>query len=316
MKRFKQIICLDFTGSELEPAGWRLVDQLTDHRLIVNKSNNDLASKLQTADCLLVGLGAKIGPELIDKAPNLRYIGMLGTGYGGIDVAYAAKKGITVTNITDYATESVAEFFIGVLLDQLRDLARAKTQAKQGDYSDEAYNGSVIKGKTIGVVGLGNIGLRTAQLAQAFGAHVIYWSKHRKPDAEKAGIKYVSLDRLLATSDVISLNLALNLKTEGILNSKRVKTIKKGAIMINPSPMELIDFPALASRLKKGDTTFILDHSDEITAEQDKILRKFKNCVMYPPIGYITAEATQLKRSVYIDNIRNYLAGHPTSVVN
>lgn len=316
MERFKQVICLDFTGSELEAAGWQLVDQLTDKRVLLNKSNDTLDSKLLMTDCLLVKLGAKVGRELIDKAPNLRYIGMLGTGYGGIDITYASKKGISVTNITDYATESVAEFFIGILLDQLRDLTRAKLLAQTGDYSDSSYNGAVIKGKTIGVVGLGNIGMRTAELAQAFGANVIYWSKHRKLEAEKVGIKYQSLDKLLSISDIISLNLALNPKTEGILNASRVKIIKKGAIVINPSPMELINFPALTSRLKKGDMTLILDHSDEITPEQDKILRTFDNCVMYPPIGYITAEATDLKRGIYIDNIRNYLAGQPTNKVN
>ncbi|HLC91973.1 MAG TPA: 2-hydroxyacid dehydrogenase [Candidatus Saccharimonadales bacterium] len=316
MEYFKQIICLDFIGSEYEESNWQLVDQLAGKRLLMNKSESIFERELSKTDCLLVKLGAKVGRDLIDKAPNLRYIGMLGTGYGGIDVAYAAKKGITVTNITDYATESVAEFFIGMLLDQLRDLAKAKAQAKAGDYSDGAYNGSVIKGKTIGVVGLGNIGLRTAELAQAFGANVIYWSKHRKPEAEKAGIKYVSLNKLLATSDVISLNLALNQKTEGILNAKRVMTIKKGAIVINPSPMELINFPSLTKRLKKGDMTLILDHSDEITTEQDKILQTFDNCVMYPPIGYLTAEATQLKRGIYIGNIRNYLAGKPSNTVS
>ena len=163
---------------------------------------------------------------------------------------------------------------------------------------------------------MGNMGGRTAELAQAFGADVCYWSAHRKKNSEKAGIKYCKVEDVLAKSDIITVNLALNPQTENFLNAKRIKTIKQGAIVVNPSPMELLDFKVLISRLKQNDMTFMLDHSDEMTPEQLKTLQPLDNCIVYPPIAYLTAEAGKLKKSIYVDNIKNFLAGKPTNKVN
>ena len=308
--KLKKIICLNFSGSELTDTYWSELDRFAEKRVLATE--NDI-KKHTEADALLVKLGAKIGKDIIDKFPKLKYIGMLGTGYGGIDVKYASQKDIAVTNIADYATEGVAEFTFGILLEYLRSITKAKSQAKKGNYSDD-FSGSEVKGKTFGVLGLGHIGLRTAELAHAFGANVIYWSRNRKKDTEQKGIKYSN--SVLSESDIITINLALNSKTENYLNASRIESIKNGAIVINPSPMELIDFTALISRLKKGDITFMLDHSDEMTKEQLVALRPFDNCVVYPPIAYLTAEASKLKECIYIDNIKNFLTGKPTNKVN
>jgi D-3-phosphoglycerate dehydrogenase len=240
---------------------------------------------------------------------------MLGTGYGGIDTAYAASKGITVTNVAGYATEGVAEFAFGILIEHLRDIAKAKQQAKAGDYSDN-FTGSEIKAKKFGVIGLGHIGRRTAEFAKAFGAEVSYWSRKRKEDAEASGISYCDVEKLLSESDIITLNLSLNPETEGFLNSDRIKAIKTGAIIINPSPMELVDFEALVIRLEKSDMTFMLDHSDEVTPEQLEKLKPFDNCIIYPPIAYLTKEANQLRKRIYIDNLKYFLEDKPTNKVN
>jgi len=293
--KLSKIICLGFSGAELEDTYWNELDELTDNRVIVSELDGNT-----DADGLLVKLGAKVGPDIIDKLPNLKYIGMLGTGYGGIDTSYAASKGITVTNI---------------LLEYLRDIAKARSQAKAGDYSDN-FTGGEIKGKKFGVIGLGDIGKRTAQLAQAFGADVCYWSRNRKPDAEDVGIEYCELDDLIKTSDIITLNLALNTETEGIINAERLAAIKHHAIFINPSPMELVNFDALVDRLKANDMVFMLDHSDEMSEDQLKALQPLENAIVYPAIAYITREAGQLKKRIYIDNIKNYLHGQPTNKVN
>lgn len=308
--KLKKIVCLGFSGSELEDAYWSELDSLAEKRVLTTE--NDVKKHPET-DALLVKLGAKVGKELIDNFPNLKYIGMLGTGYGGIDAKYAAQKGITVTNIADYATEGVAEFTFAILLEHLRSIAKAKSQAKQGNYSDN-FSATEIKGKTFGVIGLGYIGLRTAELAKAFGANVIYWSKNRKKEAEQKNIKYS--DNVLSEADIITINLALNTGTENYLNATRIASIKNGAIVINPSPMELLDFNALVGRLKKGDITFMLDHSDEMTKEQLEALTPFDNCIIYPPIAYLTVEASKLKKRTYIDNLKNFLAGKPTNKVN
>lgn len=311
--RLHKILCIGFSGSELDDSYWQELDGLADARVIL-ASEAEIGDNAD-ADSLLVKLGAKVGKDLIDKLPNLKYVGMLGTGYGGIDTAYATTKGITVTNIADYATEGVAEFTFGILLEYLRDIAKARKQAKEGDYTD-GFTGGEIKGKKFGVIGLGDIGTRTAELAQAFGADVSYWSRNRKPEIEAKGVSYSELDDLLVNADIITLNLALNPETEGLINADRVAKIKHHAIVINPSPMELLDFDALKARLAKNDMIFMLDHSDEMTADQLKALQPLDNCIVYPAIAYLSREAGQLKKRIYVDNVRNFLTDKPSNKVN
>ncbi len=204
MSKLQKVVCLGFNGSELEENYWQELDALATKRILA-ASEAELGSNTD-AEGLLVKLGVKVSKDLIDKLPNLKYVGMLGTGYGGIDTTYAASKGITVTNIADYATEGVTEFTFGILLEYLRDIAKAKKEAKDGDYGDD-FTGGEIKGKKFGVIGLGDIGKRTAQLAQAFGADVCYWSRNRKQDLEATGMTYCELDDLLTSCDIITLNL-------------------------------------------------------------------------------------------------------------
>ena len=310
--KLQKILCIGFNGNELEDNYWQQLNELVEARELITE---DQLSNHTDGDGLLVKLGAKVPKETIDQLPNLTYIGMLGTGYGGIDTEYAASKGITVTNIADYATEGVAEFTFGILLEYYRDIAKARTQAKNGNYSDN-FTGGEIKDKKFGVVGLGDIGKRTAELAQAFGADVNYWSRHRKEDVEAAGIKYQELDELIASSEIITLNLAYNTETEGIINAQRIGSIKPHAIVINPSPMELFDFEALLARLQKEDIVFMLDHSDEMTEEQLAALQPLEHTIVYPAIAYLTNEATALKKQIYVDNIRNFLEGSPSNKVN
>ncbi len=308
--KLKKIFCLGYSGNELEDNYWSEFDRLANKRVLGTGGD---VNKHPDTDVLLVRLGAKVGKDLINKFPNLKYIGMLGTGYGGIDTKYAKQKGITVSNIADYATEGVAEFTFAILLEHLRSIAKAKSQAKKSDYSDN-FSATEIKGKTFGIIGLGHIGLRTAELAKAFGANVIYWSNNRKKEAEKKGIKYSV--KVFSQADILIVNLALNPETNSYVNRTRLASIKSGAIVINPSPMELFDFKALVSRIKKGDITFMLDHSDEMTKDQLQALKPFDNCIIYPPIAYLTVEASKLKKRIYIDNLKDFLSGKPTNKVN
>ncbi len=313
--KFKKILLLKYTGNELQSKYWEQMDTLCEEKVMVLPDDPALDTHLKDADCLLVRLGAKVGKEIINKAPKLKYIGMLGTGYGGIDTSYAASKNITVCNIADYATEAVSEFAFSLILECIRDIEKAKRQAKEGDYSDD-FIGSEIKGKNFGVIGLGNIGSRTAEIAKGFGANVQYWSRRRKNNYEKMGIQFQNVTTLLQSSDFISINLAFTPDTENFLNKERIEMIKKDAIVINLSPMELIDLDALVVRLKQGNITFILDHPDEMTSEQLDKVKPYSNCIVYPPIGYLTKEAADLKQGIFVGNMKNFLTGSPTNKVN
>lgn len=316
--RFKKILILGIGQDSLTKETWGKIDRLTEKKVLLPADSKDIQKHLPTTDCLLVSLGVTVDKGIIDRAPNLKYIGALSTGYGRIDGIYAAKKGIVVCNIPGYSTEAVSEFALAVILEHIREIEKGKKQARGGDYSEATFFGvSEIKGKKFGVIGLGQIGSRIAEIAHdGFGADTKYWSRTRKKKYERKGIRYQNVEQLLKESDFLSINLALNKETENFLDTKRIGLIKSGAVVINLAPMELVDIRALEKRLKKGDITFILDHSDELSPANAKRLSKYKNCIIYPPIAYTTQEATVAKQEIFIQNIENFLKGKPINKVN
>ncbi len=308
---------IGYGPDDLKPEEWKKLDQLTEKKVLLPKGSSEISRYLPSTDCILVRLGTTIGKEIIDLAPNLKYIGMLGTGVGRIDSTYAASKGIAVCNIAGYSTEGVAEFVFATILEHAREIERAKKQAREGNYSEASFTGTELKGKPFGVIGLGRIGSRVAEIAlKGFCADVRYWSRTRKPSVEQIGVRYQEIETLLRECDFVSLHLEFNKQTAGFLNIDRINSIKAGAVFVNLAPMELVDINALAKRLEKRDIIFILDHSDELTAEQAKLLSSYKNCIIYPPVAYTTKEATEAKRKMFIDNLANFLSGKPTNKVN
>lgn len=315
--KFKHVLMVGFSESNLGEKEWLKLKSLAEKVIITAIDSPDLNQQLSLCDCLLVKLGATVDKPMIDSSPKLKYIGMFGTGYGRIDTTYAKEKGITVCNISGYSREGVAELVFGMLIEFIRDLSRAKTQAASGDYSEATFKGTEIKDKNFGVIGLGRNGSRVAEIASSgFGAKVSYWSKNRKPDIEEIGIIYRELPELLQDSDFISINVAYVPETKGLMGAKEFSQIKPGCTVISTVQNEVCDFRALVGRLKKGDITFIFDHPDELTPEQAKELSQYKNCIMYPPVGYITQEATTAKLGMFVDNLENFLVGKPTNKVN
>ncbi len=302
--------------SKLDSFYWRKLDELAEKRINLSRDSPEIMKHLSDIDCLLVNFGIAVNHEHIDAAPNLRYIGTLAIAFNKVDVDYAASREIPVCNLAGYCTEAVAEFIFAALLEATRNLERGKEKVREKDYSGDGFLGMEIQNKIFGVFGLGRIGKRTAEIASGFGADVRYWSRNRKMDAERNGLKYDDADKLIAEADIVSLNLALNRDTENFLNDKRIQSLKSGAIVINTCPMELVSIDALESRLEKGDITFILDHSDEMVADDLARLTKYKNCIIYPPIAYVSKESRVAKQETFVGNIENFLKGSPTNKVN
>jgi lactate dehydrogenase-like 2-hydroxyacid dehydrogenase len=239
-----------------------------------------------------------------------------GTDHSRVDVAHATRRGVTVCNTPGYSTGAVAEFVFGVILDHIRGLAPAKSRVRDGRYTELGSPGTEIAGKRFGVVGLGRIGRRVAEIAKhGFGANVHYWSRNRKPDIEQAGIGYADIATLLRSSDFISIHVTHTTTTERLINAERIKQIKPGAVVVHLSPIELIDLDALEQRLKRGDMTIVLDHTDELPAGRIRDLARFGNCVMYPAIACTTQEAKRTKRAMLLKNIEGFLAGYPSNQV-
>lgn len=313
---FKKILFVNIKESDLDKNYWAKIDSITDTKMFLPKDSPQIMQELKDTDCLLVGFATPVTKEHIDSAPKLRYIGTSAVAYHKINTEYAREKGIPVTNIAGYCTESVAEFIIATILNEIRQLDEGKDRSKNKNYDETGMSASEIKGKIFGVFGLGNIGTRTAELAQGFGTDVRYWNRTRKEDCEARGIKYEDKATLLKNADFISINFAHTPDTDKFLDEDAFSKIKSGAIVINTVPMETTDLEALENRLKKNDMVFILDHSDEMKQEDLDKLHQYKNCIIYPPIAFISKEARVNKQNLLVGNMENFLKGKPINVVN
>lgn len=314
--KFKKALLININEGALDKVYWKRLNDLIDKKVSLPKDSPQIQKELADTDCILTGFQIDVGKVEIDAAPNLKYVGVLATAYGKIDTDYAKKKGIVVTNVPGYSTESVAELVFAVILENLRDLARAKQQASKGNYSEVGFKATEIKDKIFAVVGLGRIGGRVAEIAKGFEADVRYWSGHRKKSFEKQGIKYQDVDKLISEADIISLHLAENKDTKKFLNKKRITSIKRGALIVSTVPNEIIDIKALAGRLKRGDITLISDHADELDSKVAKNLSKYNDCIFYPSIGYISDEARVAKQEIFLGNMEAFLKGKPQNIAN
>ncbi len=282
------------------------------------KDISNVKPELADTDALFVGFGVKVDKDLMDSAPNLKYIGVYATAFDKIDTEYAKKRGIAVCNVGGYSTEAVSEFVFAALLDHIRNFDKAKERIHNNDIDfvpSELAKNTELKDKIFGVIGLGKIGLRVAQIALGFGCDVRYWSRRRKKELESADIKYEDADSLISEADVLSLHLAITADTKDFLNASRIQKLKSGAILISTVGWgDVIDISALEERLKKGDITFIIE-ANEDSMEYVKRFSKYQNCVMYPPVA-LTAESLALRQQIFVDNVENFLKGTPTNKVN
>lgn len=311
--KFKKSLVINIPETVLDKETWGKLSDLAEKVVQLEKDSPHIMTEIQDTDCLLVNFGSSVTKEMIDAASNLKYIGVLATAFGKIDVEYAKEKGIPVANLAGYSTNSVAEFTIATILEHIRGLEIGKQRGRDKNYSELGIEAREIKGSTFGVVGLGTIGTRVAELAHGFGADVIYNSRNEK-DMPQA--TYKNIDDVLAESDFLSINLAQTPKTEGFFDKEKLTKIKEGAVVVNTAPMEIIDIDALAERLAKGDMAFILDHSDEMTEADLVKLEPYQNCIVYPPLAYITNEAAEAKKDMFIQNMNSFLQGFPENVVN
>lgn len=253
-------------------------------------------------------------------APELKYIGVLATGYNVVDIDAAKRAGVPVCNIPTYGTTAVAQFVMALLLELCHHVADHSRSVKAGDWSrcpDFCYwNYPLIElgGKTFGVIGYGRIGRAAAKLAKAFGMNVVAYDTFAKNDDVA---RIVSLDELLAVSDVISLHCPLFPETKGIIGCDAIAKMKDGVFLINTSRGPLVDEDALAEALHAGKVAGAgLDVLCVEPAREDNPLLREPNCLITPHIAWAPKESRQRLMDIAVDNLRAWQAGAPQNVVN
>lgn len=313
---FRSTVVLGIEESEFSPAQLRRLRATTRKLAVVGEGRSGLDEVLSDADCLLLELGEAADRGLLRRAPRLGYIGVFGTGYESVDVRAAAERGVAVSNVPGYATDAVAEFTFAALLAHLRQVPQEGARAKGGDLAPASMRDSQLRGRTFGVIGLGRIGRRVAEIAkEGFGAEVRYWSRNRRADAESQGIAYLDVEALLHSSQVVSVNLALNGQTRGILDARRLSLLRADAVVVNLSPMDLFDLDALGAALQGTGFHLIFDDADSLPAPVPRRFEASGRCTTYPPNGYRTAEAQRARVEIFISNIEAFLSGSPRNLV-
>lgn len=260
--------------------------------------------------------------ELLTRLPHLKYIGVLATGYNIVDTAAAAELGITVTNIPSYSADSVAQLVFAFILEFANHVSGHSAEVLGGKWSDckhfcyHSFPITELAGKTLGIAGFGNIGRKTAVLAEAFGMKVLYFNRSPK----KSGLKnaeQTDKETLFRQSDFISLNVPLNAETEKMINAQTLSLVKKNTYIINTGRGGLIDETAVAEALKTGRIAgFAADVLSSEPPSKDNPLFDCPNCIITPHIAWQTYEARCRLMQIAFDNLRSFLEDIPLNKVN
>lgn len=260
--------------------------------------------------------------EHFEALPDLKYVGVLATGYNIVDVEAAKEHGIAVTNVPSYGTDAVAQFVFAHLLHICHDVAHHAKAVKEGrwnNHEDFCFWDSPqmeLTGKTMGIIGVGSIGQATALRAKAFGMKVLGYSPRPKKEQEEV-CELVSLDELLASSDVISLHCPLNESTRGILGTEAFEKMKQGVIIINTSRGPLIDEEALYGAIQSGKVYAAgIDVLAKEPPRSHLPLFDLPQCYITPHIAWAPQEARARLLAIAIDNVNQFILGNSKNVVN
>lgn len=284
-------------------------------------SRKELIKKIKDADAVISLLTEKFDKELIDKIPKCKVIANYAVGFNNIDVVYAAKKEIIVTNTPDVLTDSTAEIAMSLILACSRRLMEGERLIRQGKFKSWQPNlllGIELKDKIVGIIGTGRIGMETAIRAKAFKAKIVYFSRSRNLILEKrtSGVR-LSLNNLLKKSDVVSIHLPLNKNTHHLLDKKKLSLLKKSAILVNTARGEIVDEKELIKILRQKKIFSagfdVYENEPDINSE----LLKLYNVVLLPHIGSATEEARSAMALLAAKNVINVLKGKkPLTPVN
>ncbi len=263
-----------------------------------------------------------ISKEIMDSLTNLKYIGVLATGYNVVDVDAAKEKGIVVTNIPSYGTDAVAQMTFALLL-ELSNYVGAHSEAvfngewtSKSDFCFWKYPLIELSGKTIGIIGYGRIGQAVSKIAQAFGLKVLATGKGKTASFESPNLKFVELDELFSNSDVISLHCPLTDSTKGIINKDNIAKMKNNALIINTARGMLVVEEDLANALNNGRIAgAAIDVVSIEPIREDNALLKAKNCIITPHIAWATKESRERLMNIAVDNLNAYLEGKPINVI-
>ena len=270
--------------------------------------------RAKDADVIMIA-NMPLSGEVISACPNLKYIDVAFTGVDHVDLDAARAKGVKVSNAAGYSNEAVAELTLCMMLALLRNVPQVEARCRAGQTKDGLV-GVELMGKTVGIVGVGAIGTRTAELCHAFGCKVLGNKRHVRGD-EPDYIEFVSLEELLSRSDIVSLHCPLNEDSRGMINKNTIAKMKPGALLINAARGPVVDSQALADALNNGDLggAGIDVFETEPPLNLDNPLLHSKNTIVTPHVAFASAESMETRCKIVFDNISQWMNGHQTNII-
>ena len=316
-----KIVILD--GYTLNPGdlSWESLQSLGDVTVYDRSAPDQIVERAANAEIVLVNK-VVLSDAHLEQLPDLKYVGVMATGYNNVDVSAAKKQNIIVTNVKAYGPASVAQHTFGLLLALTNHLELHSQSVRNGDWAasqDFCYWKTPLielAGKTLGLVGLGDIGSKVADIAKAMGMNVIAYRKN-PGKSENNGITMVSLDALFEASDVISLHCPLTEETRELINTTRLGQMKSSAFLLNTGRGPLINEQDLANALQNG--TIAGAGLDVLSTEPpaaDNPLLSAPNCIITPHIAWASFEARKRLLQMVADNIAAFINGNPANVVS
>ncbi len=317
-----KIVVLDGHALNSGDLSWEALSAIGELQVFDRSADDQIVARAHEAEIVLINK-TRLSAQILRQLEGTRYIGVLATGYDVVDVQAARELKISVTNIPTYATASVAEFTFALLLELCHHVAlhgeatRAGEWSRSKDFSFWKTPLVELAGKTIGIIGLGQIGRRVAEIALAFEMRVIAANAARSPVPDWPRLRWCEVDELLPQADVVSLHCPLLPQTRGIINAKSLAMMKPGAFLINTSRGPLVVEQDLADALNNGRLAGAgVDVLSSEPPSPDNPLLRAKNCIVTPHIAWASKEARTRLLNTAIANLRAFLEGHPINVVN
>ncbi len=274
-----------------------------------------LLARVQDADIIMLA-NQPLSAEIINACPNLKMLSVAFTGVDHIALDACRTRNILVCNAAGYSTNAVAELTFGLAISVIRNIVPCDVRCRNAETKDGLV-GFELFGKTFGVVGTGAIGSRVAKIAAAFGCKVLAYSRTEKQELVAAGVKYVSLDELLAESDFVSLHVPLTDATRNLIDAVAIAKMKQGAVLLNTARGAVVDSKALADALNAGKLSGagIDVFENEPPLAKNHPLCSAKNTVVTPHVAFASREALEKRADIVFANIEKWLAGEPQNVV-
>jgi glycerate dehydrogenase len=317
-----KIVVLD--GYTLNPGdlSWNELNKLGELIVHERTSASEVVERAKDAEIIFTNK-VPINKETIDELHQLKYIGVLATGYNIIDTEAAKNKNIIVANVPGYSTDSVAQLCFALLLELTHHVQKHSDSVREGkwarskDFCFWDYPLMELAGKSIGIIGFGTIGQKVADIATAFGMNIIAQSRTQTDQSKRTNFKWAELEELLKESDVISIHCPLTPETKGMINEKNLNLMKRSAFLINTSRGPIINDEDLANAL--NNEIIAGAGIDVLSTEPPKAnnpLFTAKNCLITPHIAWATKESRSRLMAITINSLRAFLDGSPVNVVN